>query len=110
MQAGAVLSLVGSLSVACLRLSGALTTARIEGPLEIVSATGTVCPSGLHVHIGVADDSGIARGGHLLPGCIVRTTAEVVLCDLSLEWRFERADDEATGYKELVIARQGKDG
>ena len=41
-------------------------------------------------------------GGHLLDGCIVQTTAEIVLAILP-EVSFSRRHDTATGYAELVI-------
>jgi hypothetical protein len=46
-------------------------------------------------------------GGHVAPGCRVRTTAEVLLALLP-EWAFTREPDTATGYAELVVkARAG---
>jgi hypothetical protein len=36
------------------------------------------------------------------PGCIVRTTAEVLLALLP-EWEFAREPDALTGYDELVV-------
>jgi predicted DNA-binding protein with PD1-like motif len=41
------------------------------------------------------------RGGHVMPGCIVRTTAEIVLAPLP-GWVFTREHDARTGFKELV--------
>ena len=40
-------------------------------------------------------------GGHVTRGCIVRTTAEVLLALLP-DWRFDREPDPVTGYRELV--------
>lgn len=107
-QSAVVLSLVGSLSAATLRLAGAAAANCIAGPLEIVAATGTLSQSGLHIHIAVAGVDGIARGGHLLPGCTVNTTVEAIICDMSDRWHFERIADEATGYKELVARSSEK--
>ena len=45
-----------------------------------------------------------AFGGHLLPGCVVNTTAEIVLAELP-DTVFTRERDEATGYEELAIRR-----
>jgi uncharacterized protein len=42
-------------------------------------------------------------GGHLCPGSLMRTTAELVL-GLLPEWRFSRELDPATGYAELRIS------
>ena len=42
----------------------------------------------------------------MAPGCIVLTTAEVLLA-LMPDWHFTREPDAATGYDELVIRPQG---
>ena len=44
--------------------------------------------------------TGAMTGGHLLPGCIIRTTAELVL-GLAATVAFRRVEDPATGYPEL---------
>jgi predicted DNA-binding protein with PD1-like motif len=44
---------------------------------------------------------GTVKGGHLMPGCIVRTTAEVVIALLP-GWEFRRELDVATGNAELT--------
>lgn len=43
-------------------------------------------------------------GGHLRPGCLVNTTAEIVLAELP-DTVFTRERDEATGYEELAIRK-----
>lgn len=101
-EAGVLLSVVGSLTKATLRTpSGAIKV--LTEPLEIVSGTGTVGSAGMHVHISVSDGEGATSGGHLLGGCIVRTTLELVVQDLSSEMIFDRVLDEDTGYRELVV-------
>ncbi len=90
-QAGCVISAVGSLSVAQLRLAGAAEATAIHGELEILSLSGTLSPDGVHLHIAVAGSSGAVIGGHLGAGSLVRTTAEL---------------DPATGYPELQISPQ----
>ena len=101
-QAGCVISAVGSLSVAQLRFAGAAEDTTIHGELEILSLAGTLSPDGAHLHIAVADSRGAVIGGHLCPGSLVRTTAELVI-GLLPEWRFSRELDPATGYAELRI-------
>ena len=103
-QAGCVLSAVGSLSQAQLRLAGAAATTTIRGDLEILSLAGTLSADGAHLHIALADASGAVIGGHLASGSLVRTTAELVLALLP-EWHFSRELDPATGYAELRIQR-----
>jgi len=101
-QAGWVLTGVGSLSRATLRLAGAARHAQLEGALEIVALVGTLSRGGSHLHLAVADDHGATVGGHLSDGCVVRTTAEVVVgADHRL--RFDREPDPETGYDELVV-------
>jgi predicted DNA-binding protein with PD1-like motif len=104
-QAGCVLSVVGSLSVAQLRFAGATEATVIRGDLEILSLAGTLSPDGAHLHLAVADSRGAVIGGHLGAGSQVRTTAELVI-GLLPEWRFRRELDPATGYSELRISPQ----
>jgi predicted DNA-binding protein with PD1-like motif len=105
-KAGCLISAVGSLSVAQLRLAGATETTGIHGDLEILSLCGTLSPDGAHLHIAVANSNGAVLGGHLCPGSLVLTTAELVI-GLLPEWRFRRELDPATGYAELGISRNG---
>ena len=107
-QAGCLISAVGSLSLAQLRLAGATQATAIHGELEILSLSGTLSPDGAHLHIAVADSSGAVLGGHLCAGSLVRTTAELVI-GLLPEWRFSRELDPATGYPELQITPQARD-
>ncbi len=90
-QAGCVISAVGSLSVAQLRLAGATQATAIHGELEILSLSGTLSPDGAHLHIAASGSSGAVIGGHLGADSLVRTTAEL---------------DPATGYAELRISPQ----
>lgn len=104
LRAGCILTCVGSLSRARLRMPGAVGAAEVfrtfEEPMEIASLTGTLCPDGLHVHISLARSNGACIGGHLAKGCIVNTTAELVLGELT-GVEFSRPLDPATGYDEL---------
>jgi predicted DNA-binding protein with PD1-like motif len=75
-------------------------------PMEIVSLTGTLGPDGPHVHISLAGPDGACIGGHLVPGCIVHTTAELVVGELS-DLEFRRLPDAATGYSELAVRPLG---
>jgi len=101
-QAGTVLSLVGSLECVCLRLADGKTSNTFNGPFEITSATGTVSPDGSHIHVSLADTEGKVIGGHLKEGSIVHTTVEVVLLDFD-DVHFRRVRDSLTGYDELTI-------
>jgi predicted DNA-binding protein with PD1-like motif len=105
-QAGCLISAVGSLSLAQLRLAGATEAKAIHGELEILSLSGTLSPDGSHLHIAIADSSGTVIGGHLCAGSLVRTTAELVV-GLLPDWRFNRELDPTTGDAELQIRRSG---
>lgn len=102
LQAGFVLSAVGSLSQATLRLADQTGDHLLSERLEILALSGSLCPDGVHLHLTVADARGQTWGGHLRPGCLIYTTAEIVLAD-SPEYRFSRQPDPATGYLELHI-------
>jgi predicted DNA-binding protein with PD1-like motif len=104
-QAAALVTVVGSLTHAVaaeLRYANQPEGTASEGHFEIVSMTGTLDASGGHVHISLADGSGRVFGGHMLPGCLVYTTAEVVLVQLK-ELRFAREHCPESGWDELVV-------
>lgn len=101
-RAGYVLACVGSLSRAVLRMPGARDFVTLEHDFEIVSMEGTLSPDGCHVHASISDHAGSVIGGHLVHGCVVRTTAEIVLAD-DPALDFAREHDEATGFAELVV-------
>jgi len=101
-NAAFVVSGIGSLSVAHLRLAGASKTRTLTDDLEILTLAGTVSASASHLHASLATPHGEVLGGHVAPGCTVRTTAEVLLA-LLCDWDFERAPDASTGHDELVV-------
>jgi hypothetical protein len=104
-RAGVLLSVVGSLSRTELRMAGGQSTMIMDVQTEIVSGTGTFAAGGaMHVHISVADREGGVIGGHLMNGCKVMTTGEIVIGDLSDEWTFERKMDSTTSSLELVVS------
>lgn len=103
-QAACVVSAVGSFSQAVLRYAAEPTGTTLAGPLELLSLAGTLSPDGAHLHASVSDAQGRVSGGHVMPGCTVRTTAEIVV-GLLAGWEFRREVDAVTGYRELV-ARQ----
>jgi hypothetical protein len=102
LKAAVVISGVGSLKTAELRLADEKEKIRFQGPFEIVSLTGTLGLQGLHLHISIADRDGKVLGGHLLDGCVIHTTAELVLLEISC-LDFRREFDPQTGFKELLI-------
>ncbi|NRF70128.1 DNA-binding protein [Aquincola sp. S2] len=99
-----VLAGIGSLSVLKLRLAGAADPTEWQGDFELLTLCGSLSPDGPHLHASVADAEGRVFGGHVAAGCIVRTTAEVLIAVLA-DWQFNRATDPATGYAELITQR-----
>ena len=97
-----VLSGIGSLSVTKLRLAGADDAIDVTGEVEILTLAGSIAANGSHLHMSVADASGRVVGGHAAYGCVVRTTAEVLIALLP-DWRFAREADPSTGFEELVV-------
>lgn len=104
-EAAFVLGGIGSLGVAQLRLAGAPEAVQLQGPLEVLTLSGSVAVNGSHLHASLSDAQGRVLGGHLGYGCSVRTTAEVLLALLP-QWRFSREPDAATGFDELVVRRR----
>ena len=103
--AACIVSAVGSLSQAMLRYADKPAASDIHGPLELLMLSGTLSADGAHLHGSVADADGAVKGGHVMPGCIVRTTAEVVIALLP-GWEFRRELDAATGFNELSARPQ----
>ena len=104
-RAGFILSAVGSLTKVSLRLANQKDAHKAEGHFEIVSLTGTTGPDGVHLHIAVSDEKGQTTGGHVLEGCLVFTTVELVTGE-ALGLVFHRETDPRTTFKELSIQRQ----
>ena len=101
-EAGILLSCVGSLSSAKLRMADANIVKEFNNKFEIVVLTGTLCMEGLHLHIALSDENGNMIGGHLLDGCVVYTTAEIVIGSIE-NTVFRRKYDGSTGFAELEI-------
>lgn len=99
---GVILCAVGCLSKLTIRLADGESILEKEGMFEIVSITGTLSEDGVHIHISVSDELGNTIGGHLKDGCIVNTTAEIVL-NIFDNIKIKREYDESTGYDELII-------
>lgn len=105
-EAGCVLSSVGSLTHATLRLANREYFTEYEGHFEIVSMTGTISTSGSHIHISISDGDGVTIGGHLVSGCKIYTTAEMVLAVFDdVVYKRELLENDS-GYEELVVYKE----
>lgn len=109
LQAAAVVTCVGSLTGATLRLanadrdSGDNEVVTRSERFEILSLVGTLSAThGCHLHCSLGDAAGAVFGGHCVGGMTVFTTAEVVLAECT-GLAFERHFDERTGFKELCV-------
>ena len=98
----AIVTCVGSLATAKLRMAGGDEIVERHGPFEILSLVGTWTPAGGHWHIALSDHQGQVWGGHLCNGSIIYTTAEILLIDVG-HHAPTRCYDPQTGYDELYI-------
>lgn len=134
-QAGSVVSCVGSLRDVVLQLAGGydhkLSSAsspeeweqqqlQQEGLIgreqhvlrtaprarfEVLSLSGTLSPDGIRVSVCLGDEQGAVCGGHLV-SAVVDTSVELVIGHAP-KLVFSRRRDSATGFKELVVSRNG---
>jgi len=105
-EAGCVLSGVGSLTHTTLRFANQESYSKADGHFEIVSITGTVSIHGSHVHVSISDGDGKTLGGHLVSGCKIYTTAEIVLAIFNdVVYKRELLTNDS-GYEELVIYKK----
>ncbi|HTX78523.1 MAG TPA: PPC domain-containing DNA-binding protein [Longilinea sp.] len=102
LEAAVILTCVGSLRRASIRLANQPGATLYEDKFEIDSLVGTVSPDGAHIHISLSDGTGKMVGGHLMEGCLIYTTAEIAVGELE-DVAFSRPIDPETTYDELVI-------
>lgn len=101
-EAGWILTCVGSLTDYNIRFANQEKTDSGKGHFEIVSLVGTLSKNGSHLHLSISDSSGVTMGGHLSDGCLVYTTAEIVI-QSSKKLLFTREEDGSTPWKELHV-------
>ncbi|HKU18760.1 MAG TPA: PPC domain-containing DNA-binding protein [Candidatus Saccharimonadales bacterium] len=110
-QAGFIITCVGGLSQATMRMAGALPDKQdirtYEGDFEITSLVGTVSVNGVHLHMSISDKEGKSFGGHLKEGTIIHPTAEVVIGE-DEQAVYTRELDEETGFPELKVNERNK--
>lgn len=101
-KAGWINTCVGSLTEYNIRFANQPQGAKDSGHFEIVSLTGTVSTNGSHIHISISDSTGKTIGGHLMEGCKIYTTAEIVIGS-SGSYIFKREKDGTTPWEELQV-------
>lgn len=105
-QAGYIITCVGSLKKANLRFANQPGPTTWEENFEIVSLVGTLgADSGVHLHISISDGMGKTIGGHLMDDNLIYTTAEIIIGEV-LDVNFSRRLDSLTTYNELFIERK----
>lgn len=104
-EAGLLLTGVGSLTDVSLRLANQEGATTYRGHFEIVSLVGTLSTNGSHLHLAVSDSTGRTLGGHLMPGNKIYTTAEIVIGILP-NVVYAREPDPTFGYRELVVKKR----
>lgn len=100
-----IISGVGCLYHAHIRLAKAKEYIDTENDYEIVSLIGTISHGKAHIHISLSDDKGNVIGGHLEKGCLINTTCELVLGILE-EYESNRNYDSSTGYSEIGFCKK----
>lgn len=108
-RAGFIITTVGSLRHAAIRLADQPSASQFDGKFEIVSLVGTLGRDGVHLHLSVSDSTGKTIGGHLVEGCVIYTTAEIVIGEAE-GLTFSREKDAETTYQELRIRSPRKTG
>lgn len=101
-----VIGIIGSLEKArinyVVQLPAQFESIEYPGPLEIVSAQGTIALKGTehiyHIHMQIANGK-ISTGGHLAQATVF-STAEVCLGEL--DYQLSRESDNYTGLNELI--------
>ena len=101
-EAGWIVTCVGSVTQYNLRFANQPGGKKANGHFEIVSLVGTVSINGSHLHLSVSDSTGYTTGGHLLDENIVYTTAEIVIGEGS-QLVFTREKDGTTEWEELQV-------
>ena len=101
-KAGVILSGVGCVTKGRVRDASGVTIVDIDEPMEIVSLMGTVSEKRCHLHVSFSKEDLTVIGGHLVIGCIINTTCELVIGELE-NCVFDVTFDEETGYDELIV-------
>lgn len=102
LQAAWIVTCAGSLTDYAIRFANQPETVTGKGHFEIVGLSGTLSVNGSHMHISISDSMGRTLGGHLQPGSIIYTTAEIII-QSNEGLVFRRAKDGTTPWDELQI-------
>ena len=104
LQAAVILSSVGCVLRGRVRDASGVNIQEIDENCEIISLNGTVSEVRTHLHIAFSKEDLSTVGGHLMEGCIINTTCELILQELP-GWSYGIEEDEETGYDEIVFTK-----
>jgi hypothetical protein len=102
LKAGVVLSAVGCLSRMRVRDASGVTIREVTEDVEILSLMGTVSALRTHLHLTCSKADLSCLGGHLVEGCMVNTTCELIIGVLE-DLSFGSEQDADTGYDEILF-------
>ncbi len=102
LQAAVVVSSVGCLTKLRVRDASGVNIQEVNEDCEILSINGTVSALRTHLHIACAKEDLSTVGGHLVEGCTINTTCELVLMELP-NISFGVEQDQTTGYDEIIF-------
>lgn len=105
-QSGCIVSAVGSLSSMVVRVSDGKSIKEDHQDRELIHLSGTITEGSVHIHLAAISSQMDVFGGHLMKGCIVHTTLEVTLLDLSEQYENKRVFDSETGFDELEVIKK----
>jgi predicted DNA-binding protein with PD1-like motif len=107
-RAGAlfVIGALKNLVAGCL-VNGEYKLINVKGPLEIASCIGNVAVDedgeiAIHAHLLASNEKGEAFGGHLMKGCKVGVTAELIMIE-ALGIKLRRIKKEKTQFRLLDL-------
>lgn len=103
-KCGVVLSSVGCVSKATVRDASGVNFQTIVEDMEIISVDGTVSKERAHLHISFSKEDLSVIGGHLVKGCIINTTCELIIAEVD-GYKIGTTFDNQTGYDELIFEK-----
>lgn len=103
-ECGAVISAVGCVSRAKVRDASGVDIQSLVEDMEIISLNGTVSKVRTHLHISFSKKDLSVVGGHLVEGCIINTTCELIIAKIK-GYQIQTMFDEQTGYDELMFEK-----
>lgn len=101
-KAASIISAVGCVTKGRIRDASGINIREIKENMEIVSIMGTLSKNRCHIHISFSKEDLSTVGGHMVEGCLINTTAEIVLLELE-NFEFDSEYDQNTGYDEINI-------